>query len=134
MFKFIKLIVFTSLLSFSMTVKSSVHDFALPLTCSEEMSTLVKQHPESLVVHVKGLVCSSCAIGIRLKLSKLDGVDISKFSNGIKLDSSNQYVILAVKNNVDFNQVFKSIKLAGYDPLNLCYLNGEKIEKIKYNI
>ncbi len=134
MFKFIKFIVIVSTFLLSITVKSSVQDFALSLTCSEEMSTLVKQYPESLVVHVKGLVCSSCAIGIRLKLSKLDGVDISKFSNGIKLDSSNQYVILAVKNNVDFNEIFKIIKLAGYDPLHLCYLNGEKIEKIKFNI
>lgn len=120
------------LFSLSVSADNSKLNLPLPSACSDEMSALVKQYPETLVVHVKGLVCSSCAIGIRLKLSKLDGVDTSKFSNGIKLDSSNQYVILAVKNDVNFSQVFESIKLAGYDPLHICYMNGGKIEKINF--
>ena len=106
---------------------------SLSNNCSEEMTTLLKQNPSSVVIQVKGLVCSSCAIGIRIKLSKLNGVDISKFSRGIKLDSSNQYVILAVNEEINFDEIFKSIQKAGYDPMHLCFLKNDKIEKLSFN-
>ena len=121
------------LLSFlSNSYGSGVHASEINETeCSERMQTLLEKHPDAVIVHVKGLVCSSCAIGIRIGLAKIDGINRSKFTNGVELDSSNQFVILASKSPLDFNLVFKKIYDAGYDPLHLCYIQGDQIIRVE---
>ncbi len=99
--------------------------------CSERMITLLEEHPEAVIVHVKGLVCSSCAIGIRIGLAKIDGLDRSKFINGVKIDSSNQYVVMATDQTIDFDLVFEKIYNAGYDPIHLCYKKAGQIVRVK---
>ena len=105
---------------------SGVHASEINETeCSERMQTLLEEHPDAIIVHVKGLVCSSCGIGIRIGLSKIEGINRSKFTNGVELDSSNQYVLLASNSPLDFNLIFQKIYDAGYDPLHLCYVKGD---------
>ena len=121
------------LLSFlSNSYGSGVHASEINETeCSERMQTLLEKHPDAVIVHVKGMVCSSCGIGIRIGLAKIDGINRSKFTNGVELDSSNQFVLLAAKETLDFNVIFKKIYDAGYEPLHLCYRKGDQIIRVE---
>ena len=121
------------LLSFlSNSYGSGVHASEINETeCSERMQTLLEEHPDAIIIHVKGLVCSSCGIGIRIGLAKIDGLDRSKFTKGVKLDSTNQYVLLAAKEPLDFNLIFEKIYKAGYDPLHLCYLKAGQLVRVE---
>ena len=56
-------------------------------------------------MHVKGLVCSSCGIGIKIGIRKIEGVDLNLFDRGVKLDSSNQYVLVGKQAVIDFSSV-----------------------------
>ena len=49
------------------------------------------------LVYVKGLVCPSCAIGVRENLSKMKGVDKSRFRDGIDMNPDTQLVTIAFK-------------------------------------
>ena len=100
------------------------------IKCSDRMKELIIDNPDTVIVQVKGLVCSSCAIGIRIGLAKLDGLDKNRFNKGVSLDSSNQYVLLATSGNIDFNMVFEKIYNAGYDPIHLCYTQGDQVIRI----
>ena len=93
--------------------------------CKERMIELLDKNPDDVIVHVKGLVCSSCAIGIRIGLSKIDGLNKNIYTKGVKLDTVNQYVTLATVQELDFNLVFKKIQNAGYDPLHLGYYDDD---------
>lgn len=121
------------LLSFlSNSYGSGVHASEINETeCSERMQTLLEEHPDAIIIHVKGLVCSSCGIGIRIGLAKIEGINRSKFTNGVELDSSNQYVLLASNSPLDFNLIFQKIYDAGYDPLHLCYVKGDQIIRVE---
>lgn len=99
--------------------------------CLDRMTLLLAENPEAVIVHVKGLVCSSCGIGIRIGLAKLDGLDRSQFTKGVELDSSNQYVMLAAESNLDFDQVFEKIYKAGYDPMHLCYIEAGQVVRVE---
>ena len=111
---------------------SGVHASEINETeCSERMITLLEEHPKAVIVHVKGVVCSSCAIGIRIGLAKIEGIDRSKFTNGVRIDSSNQYVVMATDQPLDFDLVFEKIYNAGYDPIHLCYKKAGQIVRVK---
>ena len=99
--------------------------------CSERMTQLLSEHPEAVIVHVKGLVCSSCGIGIKIGIRKIEGVDLSLFDRGVELDSSNQYVLVGQQSAIDFNALFQAIYKAGYDPLHLCYIDQGKVVRIE---
>tara|TARA_B100000282_G_C31328104_1_gene307636 strand:+ start:19 stop:414 length:396 start_codon:yes stop_codon:yes gene_type:complete len=102
-------------------------------TCSKEMITLLEDNPNTVVLKVKGLVCSSCAIGVRIHLSRMDGIDISKFNKGIMLDSTSQYVLVAIKDNIDFQKIDESITNAGYNLHHLCYIDNGLVKRINFN-
>lgn len=102
-------------------------------TCSKEMITLLEDNPNTVVLKVKGLVCSSCAIGVRIHLSRMDGIDISKFNKGIMLDSTSQYVLVAIKDNIDFQKINESITNAGYNLHHLCYIDNGLVKRINFN-
>ena len=102
-------------------------------TCSKEMITLLEDNPNTVVLKIKGLVCSSCAIGVRIHLSRMDGIDISKFNKGIMLDSTSQYVLVAIKDNIDFQKIDESITNAGYNLHHLCYIDNGLVKRINFN-
>ena len=106
---------------------SSISD----VPCSDRMTQLLSEHPEAVIVHVKGLVCSSCGIGIKIGIRKIEGVDQNLFDKGVKLDSSNQYVLVGKHATIDFNALFQAIYKAGYDPLHLCYIKQDKVVRVE---
>ena len=67
-------------------------------------------------MYVKGMTCPSCAIGIRVKLSKLDFVDGSRFKRASKWTVNNQLLIVALKDGTSPNwtQIEQEIDNAGY--------------------
>ena len=81
---------------------------------------MVENHPNFLAFYTKGLVCSSCGIGLRIHTSKLDGVDKSQLTKGVDLDVENQLVLVAFKLDaaIDVDGVREAIYNAGYDPVS----------------
>ena len=71
---------------------------------------------QAALLYVKGMTCPSCAIGIRVKLSKLDFVDGSRFKRGIEMDCNNQLLTVALKDGTSPNwtQIEQEIDNAGY--------------------
>ena len=81
---------------------------------------MVENHPIYLAVHTKGLVCSSCGIGLRIHTSKLEGVDKSQLTKGVDLDVEKQLVLVAFKPDasIDVDGVREAIYNAGFDPVH----------------
>ena len=53
--------------------------------------------PQQVVVTVKGIVCSFCAVGAEKNLSKLTSLDQSKFGdNGVLIDIHSGKITLAI--------------------------------------
>ena len=77
--------------------------------------TLLESSKISLV-YVKGLVCPSCAIGIRKNLSKLKGIDKKRFKDGVDMDPETQLVSIAFKGNfkIDNKDLIERVEDAGY--------------------
>ena len=71
---------------------------------------------QAALLYVKGMTCPSCAIGIRVKLSKLGFVDGSRFKRGIEMDCNNQLLTVALKDGTSPNwtQIEQEIDNAGY--------------------
>lgn len=71
------------------------------------------------VIIVQGIVCSFCSQGVKKKLSKLPFIDDTKYSKGVKVEIEIQRVTIAIKPDTEFDmeQVFKSIKSGGYEPV-----------------
>ena len=70
---------------------------------------------------------------LAIKTMKDDGIDISKFNKGIMLDSTSQYVLVAIKDNIDFQKIDESITNAGYDLHHLCYIDNGLVKRINFN-
>ena len=128
--KFKIIIILFTVIAFTSTVDATNGNSA----CSKEMISLLENNPDTIILKLKGLVCSSCAIGVRIHLSKMDGVDISKFNKGIMLDSASQYVIVAINDNIDFNKIDQSITNAGYNLHHLCYIDNGLVKRINFDI
>jgi len=81
---------------------------------------MLENRPNYLAVHTKGLVCSSCGIGLRIHASKLDSVDQSQLTKGVDLDVHKQLVLVAFKPGaaIDVDGVREAIYKAGYDPVH----------------
>ena len=81
-------------------------------------AALVKLKTEKLValLYVKGMTCPSCAIGIRVKVSKLDFVDGSRYKRGVDMDVNNQLLTVALKQGAQPNWqlIDQEIDDAGY--------------------
>jgi copper chaperone CopZ len=90
---------------------------------------LLKEHKDMSLVYVKGLVCTSCAIGIRVKLSKLPFVDSTRYKRGIDMDTKTQLLKIALLPMVKANaeEVEKAITDAGYEPVERYWLEGDKL-------
>lgn len=83
----------------------------------------------TVAIYAKGLICPSCAIGIRKHLSKLPFVDRKKPKSGVELDAKTQLTIVTLKPGamVDQAAVAKAIRRAGYDPVEIYQKQGGKI-------
>ena len=84
-----------------------------------------------IAIYVKGFVCSSCGIGLRIHLKKLPEVDSSQFDKGILMDASKQLLVLGLKADEQLNaqRLAKSIVKAGYDSEYYYQWNGKKTQR-----
>ena len=76
----------------------------------------LKTEKQVALLYVKGMTCASCAIGIRVKVSKLDFVDGSRFKRGVDMDVNNQLLTVALKQGAQPNWqlIDQQIDDAGY--------------------
>jgi len=93
---------------------------ATPELRDQAAKVMLENRPNYLAVHTKGLVCSSCGIGLRIHTSKLEGVDKSQLTKGVDLDVKKQLVLVAFKPDaaIDVDGVREAIYKAGYDPVH----------------
>ena len=116
-----------------------IHRFILPITLlglvsaqtvvlNDKTITILK---DEVVLEVRGLVCSFCAMGLQGGLSSLKYVDKKKYNNGVFVDVEYQYAIIAEKSDqdIDIDEAITMITKSGYEVLSV-YTNrtGEKIE------
>ena len=120
-----------------------IHRFILPITLlglisaqtvalNDKTITILK---DEVVLEVRGLVCSFCAMGLQGGLSSLKYVDGKKYNNGVFVDVEYQYAVIAEKSNqdIDIDEAITMITKSGYEVLSV-YTNrtGEKIEVRKF--
>ena len=120
-----------------------IHRFILPITLlglisaqtvalNDKTITILK---DEVVLEVRGLVCSFCAMGLQGGLSSLKYVDKKKYNNGVFVDVEYQYAVIAEKSNqdIDIDEAITMITKSGYEVLSV-YTNrtGENIEVRKF--
>ena len=120
-----------------------IHRFILPITLlglvsaqtvvlNNKTITILK---DEVVLEVRGLVCSFCAVGLQGGLSSLKYVDKKKYNNGVFVDVEYQYAVIAEKSDqdIDIDEAITMITKSGYEVLSV-YTNrtGEKIEVRKF--
>ena len=120
-----------------------IHRFILPIALlglvsaqtvalNDKTITILK---DEVVLEVRGLVCSFCAMGLQGGLSSLKYVDKKKYNNGVFVDVEYQYAVIAEKSDqdIDIDEAITMITKSGYEVLSV-YTNrtGEKIEVRKF--
>jgi copper chaperone CopZ len=86
------------------------------------------------LIYVKGLVCPSCAIGVRKNLSKMKGVDKERFKDGIDMDADTQLVKIALKDKYlpDNKDLIERVDDAGYIAVEEYKLHDGHVDALKF--
>ncbi len=99
----------------------------LTVALSSPMSVLAKDY----VVHVNGIVCGFCSLGVAKKVSVLPFIDQSRYDKGVDVAIENQLVTVAVKEDAALDQqaLFAAIEDGGYNPVEIWQVgdDGERI-------
>jgi len=84
----------------------------------------LKTMDHGVAIWVNGLVCKSCAIGIRKKIRRQGFVDQKLLNKGVDMDPDRMLVYIAIKKDhkADFAALAKAIKQAGYLPKRTYHL------------
>tara|TARA_Y100001968_G_C18937740_1_gene517258 strand:+ start:165 stop:587 length:423 start_codon:yes stop_codon:yes gene_type:complete len=124
------LLVTILLLSSTLQVTAEAHPEAKQEVRTQAAKGILQKEKEVSLLYVKGLCCLSCAIGIRLKLSKLIFVNQKRFKKGIDMDPKTQLVTVAVKKGrkVDHDEIEKKVGDAGYDAMEWYTLEGDNLK------
>ena len=95
--------------------------------------TLLEKTQISLI-YVKGLVCPSCAIGIRKNLSKMNGVDKKRFKDGIDMNPETQLVTIALKDGaeLDNKDLIERVVDAGYVAVEEYRLHESHLDALQF--
>jgi len=94
----------------------------LPKSSHAEDKPSVAPSPHQIVINVKGIVCSFCAHGAEKALSKIPGLDITKFGNdGVLVQIDKHTITLAMRpgQKLPVHSIFQAIRDAGYDPVRM---------------
>ena len=107
---------------------------ALPEERLEAAKEVLKSSANISLIYVKGLVCPSCAIGIRKNLSKMLGVDRSRFKDGIDMDPETQLVTISLKEGVslDNKDLIELVEDAGYTAIEEYKLHDGHLDALKF--
>ena len=90
----------------------------------------IKETKDISLLYVKGLVCPSCALGIRIKVGKLPFVDSSRYKRGVDMDAKTQLITVALLPGVkaDDQSLSLAIIAAGYDPVERYTMQEGKLK------
>ena len=90
----------------------------------------IKETKDISLLYVKGLVCPSCALGIRIKVGKLPFVDSSRYKRGVDMDAKTQLITVALLPGVkaDDKSLSLAIIAAGYDPVERYTMQEGKLK------
>lgn len=90
--------------------------------------------PNQVAVYSKGLVCSSCGIGLRIHISKIEGIDTTQLDEGMLLDAKNQLVLIAFKDKYDsiVDKIFDAVDKAGYETSHYYQWDGQAVKLKTY--
>jgi len=118
------------LLGFTLQVAAEKYPEAKQEARAKAATEVLQKEKGVALLYVKGLCCPSCAIGIRLKLSKLNFVDKKRFKKGIDMDPKTQLVTVALKEGrtIDQGQIEKKVDDAGYDAMEWYTLEGNALK------
>tara|TARA_B100001248_G_scaffold227335_1_gene185682 strand:+ start:278 stop:727 length:450 start_codon:yes stop_codon:yes gene_type:complete len=107
---------------------------ALPEERLEAAKEVLKSSANISLIYVKGLVCPSCAIGIRKNLSKMLGVDRSRFKDGIDMDPETQLVTISLREGVslDNKDLIELVEDAGYTAIEEYKLHDGHLDALKF--
>ena len=86
---------------------------------------------DQIKIKINGIVCSFCAYGVHKNLSKLKSLDPTQFKKGVHIDINTQLITLAMDDSkmLSLNEVYKSIKKGGYEPVEFYIpLNGKTVK------
>ena len=97
-------------------------------------SKLLKNSNAISLVYVKGLVCPSCAIGVRKNLSKMKGVDKKRFRDGIDMNPETQLVTIALKEGaeIDNKDIIDRVEDAGYVAVEEYKLHDGHLDALRF--
>lgn len=86
------------------------------------------------LIYVEGLVCPSCAIGIRKNLSKMKVVDNNRFKDGIDMNPETQLVTIALKEGGVLNtkDLIECVEDAGYAAIEEYKLHDSHLDAHKF--
>ena len=133
-FQTILLLLSTLLISSQFMIANEDKEEARPeVRLAAAKKTLVEFVQISLV-YVKGLVCPSCAIGIRKNLSKMKGVDKKRFKDGIDMNPETQLVSIALKDGAKLNSkdLIERVEDAGYVAVEEYRLHESHLDALQF--
>jgi hypothetical protein len=131
--RFLSILVLAALSSASLAARPQFKATTPELRMQAAQDYLEDQ-PNQLAIYAKGFVCSSCGIGLRIHLKKLDSVDQSQFDKGVLMDASKQLLVVAFEpgavTNID--AVRDAGYSAGYDPEYYYQWNGQSVDMLLF--
>ena len=133
-FRTILLLLSTLLISSQFMIANEDKEEARPEVRLAAAKETLLESSEISLVYVKGLVCPSCAIGIRKNLSKMKGVDKKRFKDGIDMNPETQLVSIALKDGAKLNSkdLIERVEDAGYVAVEEYRLHESHLDALQF--
>jgi len=133
-FQTILLLLSTLLISSQFMIANEDKEEARPEVRLAAAKETLLESSEISLVYVKGLVCPSCAIGIRKNLSKMKGVDKKRFKDGIDMNPETQLVSIALKDGAKLNSkdLIERVEDAGYVAVEEYRLHESHLDALQF--
>ena len=130
----ILLLLITLFISSNFIVANEDKEEARPEVRLEAAKKILLDSSSISLIYVEGLVCPSCAIGIRKNLSKMLGVDRSRFKDGIDMNPETQLVTIAFKEgiSIDNKDLIELVEDAGYTAIEEYKLHEGHIDALQF--
>jgi copper chaperone CopZ len=130
----ILLLLITLFISSNFIVANEDKEEARPEVRLEAAKKILLDSSSISLIYVEGLVCPSCAIGIRKNLSKMLGVDRTRFKDGIDMNPETQLVTIAFKEgiSIDNKDLIELVEDAGYTAIEEYKLHEGHIDALQF--
>ena len=131
----ILLLLITLFISSNFIVANEDKEEARPEVRLEAAKKILLDSSSISLIYVEGLVCPSCAIGIRKNLSKMLGVDRTGFKDGIDMNPETQLVTIAFKEgiSIDNKDLIELVEDAGYTAIEEYKLHEGHVDALQFN-